>query len=92
LAAPPAAAGGQIFLATLKGDVMQLEPGKGTIIHPYPVGAALRLQPTILYGRIYVRTQDGQVFCVDAGDRKLTGWSTWVGNAAHTGIPEEAKV
>jgi outer membrane protein assembly factor BamB len=31
LAAPPAAAGGQIFLATLKGEVLQLEPAKGTV-------------------------------------------------------------
>ena len=86
LAAPPAAAGGQIFLATLKGEVLQLEPAKGTINKRYPIGAALRFQPTIEDGRIYVGTQNGQIFCVDTGDRKLTGWSTWGGNAAHTGI------
>jgi Ca-activated chloride channel homolog len=91
LAAPPAAAGGQIFLATLKGEVLQLEPTKGTVTHRYPVGAALRFQPTIQDGRIYVGTQDGQVVCIDTGDMKLTGWSTWGGNAAHTGIREEAK-
>ena len=90
LAAPPAAAGGQIFLATLKGEVLQLEPTKGTITKRYPVGAALRFQPTIEDGRIYVGTQDGQVVCIDTGDKKLTGWSTWGGNAAHTGIREAA--
>ena len=90
LAAPPAAAGGQIFLATLKGEVLQLEPTKGTVTHRYSVGAALRFQPTIQDGRIYVGTQDGQVVCIDTGDKKLTGWSTWGGNAAHTGIREEA--
>jgi outer membrane protein assembly factor BamB len=91
LAAPPAAAGGQIFLATLKGEILQLEPAKGTINKRYPVGAPLRFQPTIENGRIYVGTQDGQVVCVDTGDRKLTGWSTWGGNAAHTGFREEEK-
>jgi outer membrane protein assembly factor BamB len=91
LAAPPAAAGGQIFLATLKGEVLQLEPSKGTINKRYPVGAALRFQPTIENGRIYVGTQDGQVVCIDTGDRTLTGWSTWGGNAAHTGIREHEK-
>jgi len=89
LAAPPAAAGGQIFLATLKGDVLQLEPGKKSITHRYPVGTALRFQPTIQDGRIYVGTQDGQVVCIDTGDKKLTGWSTWGGNSAHTGIRGE---
>jgi outer membrane protein assembly factor BamB len=91
LAAPPAAAGGQIFLATLKGEVLQLEPAKGTINHRYPVGTPLRFQPTIQDGRIYVGTQDGQVVCIDTGDKKLTGWSTWGGNSAHTGIREETK-
>jgi Ca-activated chloride channel homolog len=91
LAAPPAAAGGQIFLATLKGEVLQLEPTKGTVTHRYPVGAALRFQPTIQDGRIYVGTQDGQVVCIDTGDKKLTGWSTWGGNAAHTGIREDVR-
>jgi Ca-activated chloride channel homolog len=91
LAAPPAAAGGQIFLATLEGEVLQLEPTKGTVAHRYPVGAALRFQPTIQDGRIYVGTQDGQVVCIDTGDKKLTGWSTWGGNAAHTGIREKPK-
>jgi outer membrane protein assembly factor BamB len=91
LAAPPAAAGGQIFLATLTGEVLQLEPAKGTINHRYAVGSPLRFQPTIQDGRIYVGTQDGQVVCIDTGDKKLTGWSTWGGNSAHTGIREEAK-
>jgi outer membrane protein assembly factor BamB len=91
LAAPPAAAGGQIFLATLKGEILQVEPDKGTINKRYPVGAPLRFQPTIENGRIYVGTQDGQVVCLDTGDRKMTGWSTWGGNAAHTGIREEQK-
>ena len=49
------------------------------------LGAALRLQPTIQNGRIYVGTQDGQVVCIDTGDKKLNSWSTWGGNAAHTG-------
>jgi hypothetical protein len=31
------------------------------------------------------------VVCIDSGDKKLTGWSTWGGNSAHTGIREEAK-
>ena len=32
LAAPPAAAGGQLFLATLKGDVLQMDPAEGKVV------------------------------------------------------------
>ncbi len=91
LAAPPAAAGGQIFVATLKGEVLQLEPANGTIVKRYPVGAPLRFQPTIQDGRIYVGTQDGQIVCIDTGDKTFTGWATWGGNAAHTRIREQGK-
>jgi outer membrane protein assembly factor BamB len=86
LAAPPAAAGGRIFLAMLKGDILELDPTKGTTIERFHVGAPLRFQPTISDGRIYAGTQDGQVVCIDTGDKKLTGWSTWGGNSAHTGV------
>jgi outer membrane protein assembly factor BamB len=45
----------------------------------------LKFQPRIDNGRIYVGTQDGQVVRLDTGDEKLTGWSNWGGNAAHSG-------
>jgi outer membrane protein assembly factor BamB len=89
LAAPPAAAGGQIFLTTLKGDVLQVEPEKGKITKTYKVSGELRFQPAIEGGRIYVGTQDGKLVCISTGDAKLTGWPCWGGNAAHTGAVEK---
>jgi outer membrane protein assembly factor BamB len=86
LAAPPAAAGGRLFLATLQGEVLQMDPDTGKVTHAHKVGSALRYQPAIENGRIYVGTQDGKVVCIDTGDKQLTGWPCWGGNAAHTGL------
>jgi outer membrane protein assembly factor BamB len=91
LAAPPAAAGGQLFLATLDGAVWQVDPDKGTVSKTYPVGSALRTQPAIEGGRIYVGTQDGKVVCIDTGDTRFTGWPTWGGDMAHTNVAEPAR-
>jgi outer membrane protein assembly factor BamB len=87
LAAPPAAAGGQVFLATLHGEVLQLDPAAGKVARTYKLASPTRFQPIIEGGRIYVGTQDGKVVCIDTGDPKLTGWPCWGANAAHTGLP-----
>jgi outer membrane protein assembly factor BamB len=86
LAAPPAAAGGQVFLATLKGEVLQLNPATGKVTKTHKVGSAVRQQPAIVEGRVFVGTQDGKLVVIDTGDKKLTGWTTWGGNSAHTGV------
>ena len=87
LAAPPAAAGGQLFLVTLNGDVLQMDPKDGKITQKHKVGHQTRFQPAIEGGKIYVGTQNGKVVSLDAGDTKFTGWPCWGGNAAHTGLP-----
>ena len=68
LGSPPAAAGGQLFLATLGGEVLQVEPLSGKVIKNYQVGSAIRCQPAIENGRIFVGTQDGQLVCIDTGN------------------------
>ena len=88
LAAPPAAAGGQIFLTTLTGEVLQLDPQGGKIGKRHKVGFASRFQPAIVNGRIYVGTQCGKLVCIDTGNPKFTGWTMWGGNAARTGVIE----
>ena len=64
LAAPPAAAGGQVFLATLQGEVLQMDPAAGKVAKTYKLGAPTRFQPIIEGGRIYVGTLDGKVVCI----------------------------
>lgn len=91
LAAPPAAAGGQLFLATFEGEVLQIDPDKGHVTKTYKVGSPIRSQPAIDGGRIYVGTQDGKLVCIDTGDARFTGWCTWGANMAHTNLAETPK-
>lgn len=86
LAAPPVLAGGHLFIATLSGEIWQMEAGKGEIKVKFKLGQAIRFQPAIDAGRIYVGTQNGQVICINTGDAGLTGWPCWGANAAHTGV------
>lgn len=89
LAAPPAAAGGHLFLSTLGGEVLEVEASKGEILKRHKVGGQIRFQPIIVEGRIYVTTQDGKLVCFDTGNKKLTGWTQWGGNAARTGVVDD---
>ena len=91
MAAPPAAAGGQLFLTTLEGDVLQVDPEKGGVTKTYKVGSPVRSQAAIDGGRIYVGTQDGRLVCIDTGDARFTGWVTWGANMAHTNIAAATK-
>ena len=91
LAAPPAAAGGQLFLTTLEGEVLQVDPDKGDVTKNHKVGFPIRSQAAIEGGRIYVGTQDGKVVCINTGDARFTGWATWGANMAHTNLVAAAK-
>ncbi len=91
LASSPAAAGGFVFIATLKGEVLRIDPADGKIAERYAVASPIRSQPAIVGGRIYVGTQDGRLVCIDTGKAAYDGWSTWGGNAAHTGVVESKK-
>jgi outer membrane protein assembly factor BamB len=89
LAAPPAAAGGRLLLSTLKGEVLEVDAKKGKILKRHKIGAPTRFQPVIADGCIFVTTQDGKLVCFKTGDKKLTGWTQWGGNAARTGVVED---
>jgi outer membrane protein assembly factor BamB len=91
LAAPPASVGGQLFVATLKGEVLRVDPNNGKVTARYKVGSPLRSQPAVEGGRIYVGTQDGRLVCIDTGDARLSGWPCWGANPAHTGLPRAEK-
>jgi Ca-activated chloride channel family protein len=91
LAAPPAAAGGQLFLCTLEGEILQVDPEKGGVNKTYKVGSPIRSQAAIEGGRIYVGTEDGRVVCINTGDARFTGWATWGANMAHTNVVETKK-
>ncbi|MGH2604446.1 MAG: PQQ-binding-like beta-propeller repeat protein, partial [Dehalococcoidia bacterium] len=84
LAAPPIAAGAELVMATLSGHVLRIAPADGRVIETYATGSPLRFSPVVDEGWIYVGTQDGRVVVINTGDRSLTGWPTWGGNAART--------
>src|SRR5262249_3520897 len=86
LASAPAAAGDKGFIATVQGNVLQLDPKNGKIVETYKIGSPMRFQPAIEGGRIYVGTEDGKVVCIDTGNPQFTGWVTWGANSAHTNI------
>lgn len=91
LAAPPVSAGGQLFVGTLKGEVLQIDPDQGKVNQTYKVGGPVRFQPVLHNGRLYVGTQDGKLVCIDTGNQKFTGWPMWGGNAARTSHGRVAK-
>ncbi|MFO0823662.1 MAG: PQQ-binding-like beta-propeller repeat protein [Gemmataceae bacterium] len=88
LGAPPAAAGGHLILTTLKGDVIRMDD-KGKVVKTWETRHPSRFQAAAEGGRIFVGTEDGKLICIDTGDKTLTGWSCWGGNAAHTGVGAE---
>lgn len=85
LATPPVAAGKHVILATLHGKILELDPTTGATEATFDVGGTLRSQPVVVDGWIYVGTEDGRLVAIDTGDKTLTGWPTWGGNAARTG-------
>jgi Ca-activated chloride channel homolog len=85
LGAPPAAAGGHLIMTTLKGDVLRMDEN-GKIVKTWETKSPTRFQAAVDGGRIYVGTQDGKLICIDTGDKTLTGWTCWGGNAQHTGV------
>jgi Ca-activated chloride channel homolog len=87
LGTAPLYAGGSVLFATVGGQVVALDPQTGKVRKTYAVGGPVRSQPVVEDGWIYVGTEDGRLVAIDTGDRALTGWPMWGGNAARTGIP-----
>jgi outer membrane protein assembly factor BamB len=86
LGTPPLAAGRHVIVATLKGQILEIDPQTGKIENTFDAGGAVRAQPAVVDGWIYAGTEDGRLVAIDTGDKTLTGWSMWGGNAARTGI------
>jgi outer membrane protein assembly factor BamB len=67
LAAPPVWSNGELFVATVVGDVLEVDAGQGEIKARHAIGSQLRFPPVVAEGRLYVSTQDGKVVCVRLG-------------------------
>ncbi len=86
LGAPPVAAGASLFMTTLSGDLLQLNPANGETTKSWKIGREMRFPPAVDRGSVFIGTQDGKVVCIKTGDAKNTGWPLWGGNAQRTGI------
>ena len=87
LGTPPVAAGKHLIVATLKGKVLELDPATGKTEATFEVGSAIRAQPAVDNGWIYVGTDDGRpgprstrVIEISPGESPM-----WGGNAQRTG-------
>jgi outer membrane protein assembly factor BamB len=65
LAAPPVWSDGDLFVATVVGDVLQIDAATGTVKTRHEIGSELRYSPVVTEGRLYVTTQDGKVVCIE---------------------------
>jgi outer membrane protein assembly factor BamB len=86
LGTAPLAAGKSVLIATLEGEVLELDPASGSEKAKYKIGRRIRSQPVVANGWIYVGTEDGRLVAIDTRKAELTGWPMWGGNAARTGI------
>ncbi len=85
LGTPPVAAGKHVVLATLHGTILELDPVTGKTEATFKINGTIRSQPVVVDGFIYVGTEEGRLIAIDTGDKSLTGWPMWGGNAARTG-------
>lgn len=84
LATPPVLAGDSLFVATVTGRVLQLDPDTGAMQHKWNIEAPIRFSPIVEDGRLYAGTQNGRIICLELGDKRCTGWSMWGRDAAHS--------
>ena len=86
LATAPVAAGGSVLGGTVGGEVLQIDPKDGSVKKRWKVGAPVRAQPVVQDGWIYAGTADGRLIAIDTGDKSLTGWSQWGGDAERSSV------
>ena len=82
---PAALAGGKLFLGTVDGRVLCLDPLTGRQLWQSSVGGHFVFEPAVENGRVYLTTQDGGLICLKTDDNADTGWPMWGGSADHNG-------
>jgi Ca-activated chloride channel family protein len=82
---PPSLAGDAVYLATATGQLFCLEAATGDLRWHVEVGEPVSFQPAVMNGRVYLATDRGAVFNLDARDPRATGWAMWGGNSRHNG-------
>jgi len=92
----PCVAGGKVFVGTLEGRLLCLNAATGKTewaenlqspIGNYatPQFTMMQVQPIVAEGRIYLTTLQGELICIDTGDRTLEGPHQWGGGGGGGG-------
>lgn len=81
---PPIYANGYIIIATLKGEVLIFDEKKGELFKKYQIKDAVRYQPVVDKGWIFVTTVNSRMYAINTGNPSITGWNMWGANAART--------
>lgn len=74
----------RLFMTRSHGDVFALDPAKGQTIWRQKIRAPIRSAPTIEAGKLLIRTDDNQMFALDAA----TGAILW----NHSGLFQQAGI
>jgi Ca-activated chloride channel family protein len=90
LAAPPAYAGGKLVVGAASGEVIGYDAQSGNELFRYALKEAIRFQPALVGGRIFVGTTRGSLVCIATGDGSLDGWTMWGGGPRHNGPEAQA--
>lgn len=85
LASPPAVVNGRSVIGTVNGEVAYFDNATGKQEWSCKIDQPIRFQPAVMDGCIYAGTTSGQLVCVNTGNKELTGWAMWGGDAAHNG-------
>ncbi len=75
---------GKIFSATGFGNVSALDAATGKLIWNRRLSSPIRAAPTVVQGRIFIVTIDGQAYCLSTAD----GTELW----AVRGLPQQASL
>src|SRR5262249_21181590 len=91
LVTAPAAAGDAIFVGTTAGGGWRLDPQSREGAQRWAGGGAGGPAPGVRGGGDYGGTENGRLVGIDTKNPEFTGWATWGGDAARTGVYQAKK-
>ncbi len=80
---PPAIAGDRIYLCSVYGHVLSIDPDAGGVDLLYDLARPLCAQPCVAKGSLYLASAGGELIRLDTGRDDADGWYMWGGNARH---------
>jgi outer membrane protein assembly factor BamB len=79
----PAYVAGKLIVPANTGIIYIVDPLSGKVLKSFSTDAKDLKQPVISDGWIFSGSGSGKIVAINTGDKTLTGWGMWGGNAAH---------